>query len=201
MEAVAKGEEASFLRLQTRKEDAHASAEGWQHSAELRNRSARVTSSTPWQCDREKGTCTGSAKITIPSYATPDGDRLLAPLEIFGSGVEWNMPADLNPAERSGDVEIGESFALVEELRLHAAPGYKFDAPPPPVSQTADFGSASLKAAEQGDVMVVTRQGALAMGGLPKARFAAVLRLINTYRSTRNETVRLVKTPATPTTP
>jgi hypothetical protein len=188
------GEAAMLTRLMTRELTDVEATHGWEHFAQARSGSARLLSSTPWNCDRAKATCVRKAKIAFPGFAQRDGDRLLMPLRLLHSRLEEEIPPETDAAARKSDVEIGHELRSVETLRVRAPAGFALTAPPPGLERKSDVGAVKMSARAGDDgSLVVERSVFVPALSMPKKSFGALVRMVGAFSAVRDEQVVLAK--------
>lgn len=196
LEEIVTGETAMLTRLETRLADEAEVAHEWDHFAGARSRSARVTTSTAWSCERDQARCRRTATLTIPGYGAVDGDRILVPLGLLHSSLEDAIPPDTDVKRRHGDVEIPHAIALVEELHLRAGPGVMFDAAggvPEGFEHKTELGVVRMTSTAKDETeIVVVRSASIGVAAFPRAGFGALARLVGTYGGGRGLAAKLV---------
>lgn len=195
LEEIVTGEAAILTRLETRLVDEAEVAHEWDHFAGARSKSARVTTSTAWSCDREQARCRRTATLALPGYGAVDGERILVPLGILHSSLEEAIPPDTDVTRRHGDVEIPHAITIVEELHLRAGPGVIIDAAsgaPEGFEHKTELGVVRMKSTAKDETeLVVVRSASIGMAAFPRAGFGALARLVETYGGGRALTVKL----------
>jgi hypothetical protein len=188
------GEAAMLTRLMTREDTDADTTHEWEHFATARSASAHLLSSTSWSCDRAKGSCARKAKIALPGYAQPDGDRLVMPLRLLHSRIEDEIPPETDAALRKDDIEIGHEVRWTETLRVHAPTGWAFAEPPPRVDRKSDVGTVRMTARVGDDgVLIVERGVVVPAASLAKRSFGSFVRMVGALSAARDEQVTLAK--------